>query len=380
MLLHVHMTEAAAGFFQFFSSGPRAATDVPTMRTLATTAAFDFDELRFEWGDVVLAAIGWGEWQRLERSVAEGLACASDSAARGEQVDDESLSASVVKFRRARGLLAGEEYMRWLDEHALAAADVRAHFARAALRERAAHRLDDLLGSYRPEPGPIAQAIRVEVIVDGRLRSWAQRLAGCVAASRGLTAGGATPPSASAKEVGALLLAAAACRANGLDEPQVRDRAPRVATLQAAERIFSARVVTSEQIERCLSEHRLDWQRFVWEEARFATEGAAREAALWVRQDGMALGEVATLAHATVDLRAAYSDAVPELSGVLAATPPGELVGPLAGERGWRLILTRERTPPAVDDPVLRERASSELVDQALERHLVGRVAWHGKY
>jgi hypothetical protein len=153
-----------------------------------------------------------------------------------------------------------------------------------------------------------------------------------------------------------------------------------MAALQSAAGAFFDRVVTREQIERCLSEHRLDWQRFVWEEVTFAAEGAAREAALLVREDGMALGEVAGLAHATANIREAYSDDVSELSGLLAAAAPGELVGPLAGDGGWRLVRMRERTLPAVDDAVLHERASSELVDQALARHLAGRVTWHGKY
>lgn len=90
------------------------------MRTLVNTRVFDFDELQFDWGAVVLAAIGWSEWQRLEHSLAEGLACVSDAEDRGEQVDAETLSASVVKFRRVRGLLAGEDYLRRLAERELA--------------------------------------------------------------------------------------------------------------------------------------------------------------------------------------------------------------------------------------------------------------------
>ena len=43
-----------------------------------------------------------------------------DAEARGEQVDAETLSASVVKFRRARGLVTGKDYLRWLAERELA--------------------------------------------------------------------------------------------------------------------------------------------------------------------------------------------------------------------------------------------------------------------
>jgi hypothetical protein len=299
---------------------------------------------------------------------------------RGEQVDDETLSASVVTFRRARGLLAGEDYLRWLAERSLSAADVRAHFVRAEMRGRAVDRTDSVMQTHRPEPGPLADAIRGEAILSGRLHSWAERVAQCAAAARGLKAAGEEPPTASGDAVAALLGAAAACSASGLGDVQARDRAPRLVALQLAAGAFFQNVATREQIERCLSEHRLDWQRFVWEEVTFAAEGAAREAALLVREDGMPLGDAAGLAHATANIREAYSEDVSELSGLLAAAAPGELVGPFPGDGGWRLGRMRERKLPTVDDAVLRERAGTELVNQALARHLAGRVTWHGKY
>ena len=84
------------------------------MHTLATSPAFDFGEDRFDWGDVVLAAIGWAEWQALERALAEGLSRAYDAERGGVQVEAADLHERTVAFRRARRLLAGEDYLRWL--------------------------------------------------------------------------------------------------------------------------------------------------------------------------------------------------------------------------------------------------------------------------
>lgn len=350
------------------------------MRTLVNAPAFDFDEIRLDWGDVVLAAIGWGDWQRLEQTLAEGLAFVSEAEDRGERVDAEALHRSVVAFRRARGLLAGEDYLRWLSERSLSTEDVDAYLSREALREPRAGRAPGAPGIDHADPGELAAAIRAEVILSGRLRRWAERLARCTAAARGLRAGGTEPPAASRDAVDALVRGAGECPASGLDGAQARARAPRVTALLAAEAAFRDHVVTREQIERCLSEHRFDWQRFAWEEVTFAAEGAAREAALCVREQGMALGEVASLAHVSADTRVAYSADVSELSGVLVAAAPGELVGPLAADAGWRLVCMRERTPPAFDDAVLRERAGTELVEHALGRHLAGRVVWHDEH
>ncbi len=350
------------------------------MRTLVNSPAFDFDETHVDWGDVVLASIGWGDWQRIERALGEGLALVSDAEDRGERFGADALHRSAVALRRARGLLAGEDYLRWLAERSLSTEDVDAYLARAALRERAAGRPGGASGFDRSDPRALATAIRAEAILSGQLQLWAERLARCAAAARGLEAGGEEPPSASRDAVDALVRAAAKCPASGLDDDLARDRAARVAALQVAETAFSDHVVTRERIERCLCEHRLDWQRFVWEEVTFAAEGAAREAALWVREQGMGLREVASLAHLAANTRVAYSADVSELAGLLVAAAPGELVGPLAGEAGWRLVSMRERTPPAFDDAVLRARAGAELVEHALARHQAGRVRWHDKH
>jgi hypothetical protein len=347
------------------------------VQTLIHTRAFDFDELRFDWGDVVLAAIGWGEWQLLERSLACGLACATDAAARGEEVEEAELHAAVIAFRRARALLAGDDYLRWLAERSLTPADLAAHLTRAALARRAGGRLDRVLADHAPAAAKIAGTIRGEAILGDRLHPWAERLARSAAAARGLAAAGDDLPVASGDAVAALVEAATSCPASGLHEAEARDRAPRVASLHAAEHAFSDAVATRERIERCLAEHRLDWQRLVWEEVTFAGEGAAREVALWVREDGMALGAAAAMAHAAAEVREAYCSDVPELSGLLVAAAPGELAGPLAGEDGWQLLRLLERTAPVIDDAAVAERAGTVLVADAIERHLAGRVRWH---
>jgi hypothetical protein len=94
----------------------------------------------------------------------------------------------------------------------------------------------------------------------------------------------------------------------------------------------------------------------------------------------MALGEVAALAHVSAHVRAAYSEDVPDLSGVLAGAAPGELIGPLAVAGAWRLICMRQRTTPVINDVAMRERAGAEVVEHALERYLAGRVTWHVEY
>jgi hypothetical protein len=350
------------------------------MRTVVNRRAFDFDEVRFDWGDVVLAAIGWGGWQLLECSAADGLAAACAAEECREQVDTGALRDSVVRLRRARGLLAGEDYERWLADWSLSTEDLRLYFAHTTLSGGTAGGVANQSADDRPDTAPLARAVRNAAILSGRLQSWAERLAKCAAAAAGLTALGQATPTVSRDGIAGLVAAAGACRASGLDEADVCARAPRIAELQTAERMFADHVVKPERIKRCIAEHRLDWQRFAWEEVSFPGEGAAREAALLVREGGMGLAEVAGLAHVAIGLREAYSEDATELAGVLAAAVPGELLGPLAGECGWRLVRVRERTPPAGDDIDLRDRARSELLEDAVGRYLAGRVTWHGEH
>jgi hypothetical protein len=352
------------------------------MHTLVDAPAFAFEQTEFDWGDVVLAAIGLGEWERLERTLAEGLACVGEADQLGRRQAGETLHHAVVSFRRARRLLAGDDYLRWLADRSLATADLRDHLERTALRERAGDRLDGILAGYPPGPAPVTATIRAEATLSGCLDAWAERLARCAAATLWLVAAGERAPAPSNAAAAALLGEASAYPASGLtaSHRDAPDRASRIAALLAADQAFCERAVTRERIERCLSEHRLDWQRFAWDEATFAREGAAREAALAVREDQTTLDAVAALAHTRLEAREAFFDQAADLAGLLAASAPGELIGPLACDWGWRLVRVRDRTPAAIEDAGVRERARLELLEDALERHLAGRVHWHGEH
>ncbi len=334
--------------------------------------AFAFGELEFDWDDVVLAAIGWGEWQQLERSLAWRLALVADGAA--DQVDPKAVRAAAVAFRRARGLLAGAEFVRWLEQRSLSTADLQAHLIRTLLPAPAQAASD----SDPLDLNELADTIDAEAILSGRLQRCADRLVRCAAAAHGLASLGEQASGTPFELV--LIEQVTTCRVPNLDQVWTREHAPRIARLFAAERRFAELILTSERLERRLAEHHSDWQRVHWEEVAFGDEGAAREAALLVRDNGLTLTEVAKLARATSAVHEAYAGEAGELAGMLSASTPNELLGPLANGQSWRLIQVRERTPPSLEDPRLRDRVGAELVEDALARYLSGRVVWHGKH
>jgi hypothetical protein len=342
----------------------------------ASTGLFDFEQDCFDLADVVLAAVGWGEWQKLERALGEGLACEAEAARSADDLDPQELRAAVVEFRRSHRLLAGEDYLRWLAERFLTSDDVLAHARRRALRTRSVSTLDPSAVDEVPADR-LDAAVQGEAILSGRLRSWCDRLARCAAARCALEADAGCNLIDGRDEPGRLLTASSQLRTSWLRPDDVAPRAQRIARLIASEAAFRASMSTPESIDRRLAEHRLDWQRLAWTEASFHAEGAAREAALMVREDGSDLESVATLARAQTGDRAAYLADVPELASLFAAAVPGELLGPFELDGSWRLALVSARTAVGAEDPVLCHRAVDEIVEYALSRHLAGRVSWH---
>jgi len=122
----------------------------------------------------------------------------------------------------------------------------------------------------------------------------------------------------------------------------------------------------------------LGWLSFETEELTSPSEDAAREARLCVREDGATLAEVAgELRTKLFERTRVFADTDAELASRLAAASPGELVGPLASDDGYLLARLRAKRPPSVDDPLVVERARTELVAETIARNAAGRVTWY---
>jgi len=347
--------------------------------------AFVYEGQSFDVADVLLAAIGWGEWQQLELSLAEGLERAERAERMGQPVPAEEVRREVVAFRRARGLISGEDFDVWLASRGLKTGDLDEHHARRLLCDRAdadggrpgdGRSFADTRAPYKPPKSlPSAELALKEALLSGALRSWAERLARCLGADRALA--GDRDSVAADNQARAALERAAAAAPVSLLSAQAVQRAPRIADLLTAERRLREITLTCERIERCLADHALDWRLMRWQQARFASEGAAREALIWISEQGLSLADVAAMARAPVSEHSAYSGEVPDLAVRLLSAGPGEPAGPVQEQGEWRLLCLRDCAEPDIEDPTLRERARDELMDGVLERHLAGRIAWH---
>ena len=350
------------------------------MKSLARESALGYDGRDFTYADLVLAGILDGCWPALEARTADQLAAVEVMEAANREIDPADVKAALVAFRRGRGLIAGDDFRAWREARELTSDDLNAYFERELAPERVPH---DLLRMRRPEPAAIAAVMRVQAYCSGMLEVLARTLVMWAAGARGLEQAGADQPEPDSDATAQLVTAAHECVGGGLDAlsaDELQERAAAIATLYAAFNRFATGAAAADKVDRAIASHGLGWQHFRWTEAAFASESAAREALMLVREDGMDFAEVAQMAGSPPLAHDAYFDDLgKEIGGILMSTPPGSLAGPLPleGNGAWRLLAVEERTLADAGDPVLRKRAEDELVNDALERHLVGRVQIH---
>jgi hypothetical protein len=242
------------------------------------------------------------------------------AAVTGDAVDEVAAEEAGRRWRYDRNLVAGEEMEAWLEHWDLEVADWRAFIRRSVSTEAPA----------TTEAGE--RELWAEAVCSGELERAARDLAAREAATEA---------------------------AGGMDA-------------------LRASVCSERELQGLLAAMRADWIRVDCRTLTLPSENAALEAALCVRDDGLALAEVAEQAGAELAAhRLILGDTDKAFSDALMSARTGELLGPLpVGER-WVLILVEEKSDPTIDDLEIRQRLEQEAMRRALEREVVNRVRWH---
>jgi hypothetical protein len=331
--------------------------------------AVTFGDESLDLADLVLLGLHLGSWSEFEANVRRGLALSKLDL---DPVPRETIKASATRFRYERGLVSASDFTAWLKARELKVSDLSGVIERRFLREREAHRPP---AGQSPDIGPVLWA---EATCLGMLRSLSLGGGDRLAASFRVDPSELGPPDP--EHVRKLVARAKPLDAAGLaqlPEAELAERAARVLTLDAAQDRLRAQVADERAIARCLASHVLEWLQIGGEELIVSSEGAAREVRMLLVEDGLGPAEAAERAHADISERRLTVDRAPADAGdVLVAAAPGEVAGPwLEGDR-WRVMLIRHKSPPSADHPELRERAAQELLRDALDRALAGRVGW----
>lgn len=298
---------------------------------------FSVEGSTWTWDDVAAFARRHGRWEALARQAGHGLACERA----GHVAPTAAVKEAAKAFRYRRRLITAEETEAWLRARRLDVPQWMRWVRHSVLR----HEHPDMA------PAPADDAEVEELLwVTGRCGGLLDAVA-----------------SAFAERV------AAHVRLDGDLPPSEADVDHAVDRLRAA-------VVTDDALRDEVARRQLDWLGVELEEARFADEHAAREAVLGVRDDGLALAEVCTLAGVDHVRRHASLDEVDAaLRPAVLGAPLGDVVGPVPVPGGFVVARVESKVVPTVDDPDVRRRATEAVVATALRRATEERVQWHDR-
>lgn len=333
--------------------------------------AVSFENERCDVADLVLLGLISGVWPRFEREVSRGLALERDA---GGVLSAAELRARATEFRYARHLLSAREFTSWLAARSLTVGDLAGVLRRALLRER-------MPGGGDSGGSELAGALRAEALCGGIFEELAGVAIERMAAAHALGRLGGEVADGRVEVTVADAMRHRAAGVAALGEDGLRRRLRRLWACEDALAALRGRVADPAALQRQLMAHRLDWLRLEGRRLRFGVEGAAREARALMTDDGLSASEVGVIAGTVAIADSFYLDEVPgQIAGALAGTAPGEVAGPWLQDGQWNVLVVSAKTLPSADDPVLRERATDELLAGVLRRQAAGRVRRHGAF
>lgn len=339
------------------------------MQALYGRPVFAVDGNTFFWEDVVLDAVRRGKWNRLEQEVREGFAAMEevDSTA-GDAGFEAAVEEAAQEFRYARDLVTAKEMEDWLAAREIGILEWMQYIRRGVARSRTSARLGALVGRYLVEPTELDAAMRVDLICSGAGEELATDLAERVAAAVAL--GGPVEVESGGTAVLSQL-------PPGLSRETARERLELLIQIDAGAEAFRNASLTRDAVHREISHHHTEWIRIDCRAIAFGDEAGAREAALCLREDGLALDDVADAAHAIVaESRFYLDDLEPELRPVFLAARPIDLLGPILFEGSYTLFRVIDKVMPSEQDPEILLRAEAGVAARALAEQARLRVEW----
>lgn len=378
--------------------GRRAATGVvactpgrprfrrPVVNALFGQVVFAAGGRAYWWEDAFLAAMWWGDWDRLVEQARQGLACARHLEEGDGECDPDQVSAAADEFRYARDLLTVEETEAWLARWGVTADAWMDAIQRSVLRQLWTDDLDEIGETYPVSDDQVAAAMHAEGVCSGAFPRFAWNLAARAAAYDWAvsSAAGAASGEGEGEAAGpSLALNGAAARAAAQGLPGVpaaacREKLGAIARLECAFQRFSREALTPKAIRDAIATHHLDWIGVRCRRVAFDDEPAAHEAALCVREDGDDLAAVAGAARAAVrEARFFLDETEPPARDAFLSARTGDLLGPMPVNGGFSLFQMTEKIMPSPEDPDVRRRAEQHVLDRAIDREVTHRIRWH---
>ncbi|MBA2433132.1 MAG: hypothetical protein H0V56_13625 [Chthoniobacterales bacterium] len=350
---------------------PSAATVAKGDRVVFTSGAASFTAR-----DILDAAHFRGELEPSWRKLLLQVEAERKATGSGAEVAQDALNSSAIAFRYKHDLITAEETEKWLEARLLTLLDFSEFFARAYWEKTFGSRVAPPALPFHGASLEQRELLTAELTLSGELDRQATRLAWRVAACLA-SEGAEIPPPLLAEE-----------------EQLFRTRVPDVAEwlaglgrerpwldeMLAAEAGFRercARVISPEQREREMSALRLPLTRFEVEMMELDSKGAAQEAFLCVRDDGMEMEEVAQEGRYPYRRRElVLEDIDPAVQQKYLSSTPGTVLEPVARGDGFQLVRLIGKREPKLDDPEVGPRIDQRLLDRHFAELTSGSIRW----
>ncbi|MBA3832174.1 MAG: hypothetical protein H0X34_09830 [Chthoniobacterales bacterium] len=329
--------------------------------------------------DLIDAAHFRGEVEPIWRDLLRLVAAEKKANESDLEIDDAAIDTAAEQFRYEHDLITAEETERWLDERGLTLGDFSAWFVRRYWGETGDEAAPEVV-DYLFAPVALRALLTIELILGGELDRMAARSSWRVAA-RQAEGGDRVDPSLLAEEEARFL------ERSGLQKGPIGDWLSRLgrddAWLReqiAMEAVYlrdSSALLSREARSREISALRLPLTLFEVETIEFDSLDAAREALLCVRQDGMAMEEVAgegryPYRHAEILLE----DVPEDLQQKFLSVTPGAVLEPITRGEGFHLCRILGKAEPNVDDPTVKTRAEDRILDRHFGELTAKHIQW----
>jgi hypothetical protein len=326
------------------------------MNILSDRPVFAVDGEVFHWGDVVLHAQASGRWDELLAEARQGLACESHFDTIDEDGAEEAIDDAAAEFRYERDLVTAEEMENWLRARSLTPEEWMGSIRRSVLRQLWADDLDEIVAEHPVSDAELDEALRIDLVCSGSDRILAEELAVEAAA-----AAATSPPSA--------------------PSPPSDNRDALLAALRERALHFRHEALAPETIAREVSSNQMEWIRVDCRAIAFPEEGAAREAALLLREDGLDIEEVAGEADVPIEEIGFYLDELgPEQHSRFLGATVDDVIGPVAADEAWNVYLVVAKVMPSIQDPEVVRRAGEGVLSRLLAGEVNRRVRWHADF
>jgi hypothetical protein len=339
---------------------------------------FSRGERGFTAKDVVDCALVRGEIDSLWKEFLRVAECDRLANERELELDDSALDSAAIAFRYKHDLITAEETERWLEDRGVSLAEFSEYFARQYWSRSYSGTVGPPKSSYQTASPEDRDLFLLNLILSGSLDRMAERLSYRVVAQ----ADEAGDKDASVGEARARFLVAAK-----IDQAELADWLRQLGRDQewldeilAAEAAYQRRVsqiLTEQALQKELRPMQLNLTRFQLETVEVDSRDAAAEVVACVRNDGMEMSEVADESrypfhHSEVLLEDIPSEQQQRFLSVKAGT----LFDPIPRGDAFEVWRVKTRTEPSLQDPIIRARLESRIIDRCFNELLSKYIDW----